>query len=173
MRKILSRATGATLAVAALAAPVPALAQTSHGGMDHTEINHARMDHSKMEHGGDHADPDHADPDHAAVDMPEAERLGAWGLADRPELEAALAAGGEPIVAKVLGAVCDFCATAMNKTFGKRDDVAAVYVDLDAKTLNLVLRPGAAMSDASLRDLVRKSGYRVDGIARGDALVTR
>ena len=183
MRKILSRATGATLAVAALAAPVPALAQTSHGGMDHTEINHARMDHSKMEHGGDHAEPDHADPDHAdpdhadhdhaAVDMPEAERLGAWGLADRPELEAALAAGGEPIVAKVLGAVCDFCATAMNKTFGKRDDVAAVYVDLDAKTLNLVLRPGAAMSDASLRDLVRKSGYRVDGIARGDALVTR
>ena len=88
-------------------------------------------------------------------------------LANTPELTAALAQGGEPIVAKVLGAVCDFCAKAMNKTFGKRDDVAAVYVDLDAKTLNLVLAPGATMTDKTLRKAVKKSGYKVDTIARG------
>ena len=44
---------------------------------------------------------------------------------------AAALAGGAPVVVGVLGVVCDFCATAMNKTFGKRDEVAAVYVDLD------------------------------------------
>ncbi len=92
-------------------------------------------------------------------------------LADRPELTQALAQGGEPIVAKVLGAVCDFCAKAMNKTFGKRDDVAAVYVDLDAKTLNLVMSPGASMDDDTLRKLVKKAGYKVDTILRGDLLI--
>lgn len=157
MRKLLS-----LTAIATLAYTSPAFAQMSHGDMDH-----AQMDHSKMEHGGDHSD-----HDHAAIDAPSHDHEGALTLADQPELVAALAAGGEPIVAKVLGAVCDFCATAMNKTLGKRDDVAAVYVDLDAKTLNLVLRPGASMDDATLRKAVKKSGYKVDSIARGDALVS-
>ena len=98
------------------------------------------------------------------------EQTASLQLANTPELTAALAQGGEPIVAKVLGAVCDFCAKAMNKTFGKRDDVAAVYVDLDAKTLNLVMSPGAAMDDKTLRKLVKKAGYKVDSIARGDVL---
>ena len=54
-------------------------------------------------------------------------------------IEAALSEGGEPIVADVLGVVCDFCALAMNKIFGKRGEVAALYVDLDTKALE----PGA------------------------------
>ncbi|MEP4053267.1 MAG: heavy metal-associated domain-containing protein [Litorimonas sp.] len=116
-------------------------------------------------HKGDHAGHDHKEDPHAGHDMGEMDS--ALMLADQPELAAALAAGGEPIVAKVLGAVCDFCAKAMNKTFGKRDDVAAVYVDLDAKTLNLVLAPGATMTDKTLRKAVKKSGYKVDTIARG------
>ncbi len=98
------------------------------------------------------------------------EVTGSLQLANTPELTQALTDGGEPIVAKVLGAVCDFCAKAMNKTFGKRDDVAAVYVDLDAKTLNLVMAPGAMMDDETLRKLVKKAGYKVDSIARGDVL---
>jgi|GEM_PF-4012203 len=91
-------------------------------------------------------------------------------LADTPDIATALSAGGEPIVAKVLGAVCDFCATAMNKMFGRYDDVAAVYVDLDAKTLNLVLAPGATMDDDRIRKLVKKAGYKVDSIARSPDL---
>ena len=133
---------------ASLALAVPASAQMNHGGMDH---------------GADHS--------HAEMDAPMHEHGGALMLSDQPELAAALAAGGEPIVAKVLGAVCDFCATAMNNTLSKRDEVAAVYVDLDAKTLNLVLRPGAEMGDDALRKLVKKSGYKVDSIARGAAVV--
>lgn len=61
---------------------------------------------------------------------------------------------------------------AMNKTFGKRDEVAAVYVDLDAKTLNLVLKPGAIMTDETIRKTVKKAGYKVSEIVCGDPLAT-
>ena len=142
---------------AAFALAGPASAQMNHGDMDHVG-----MEHSEMEHGADHS--------HAEMGMAMDTQGDALLLADQPELAAAVANGGEPIVAKVLGAVCDFCATAMNKTLGKRDEVAAVYVDLDSKTLNLVLEPGATMDDATIRKAVRKSGYKVDSIARGAAL---
>jgi len=85
------------------------------------------------------------------------------------EIAAALASGGEPIVVDVLGVVCDFCATAMNKTFGKREEVAAVYVDLDRKTLSLVLRKGRMLTDENVGKLVEKAGYRMAAIRRGDA----
>jgi hypothetical protein len=127
------------------------------------------MDHSKM--GSAYMADDHADHDHGEEGAT-AETSGANTLilVDQPEIMTAFAAGGEPIVATVLGAVCDFCAKAMNKTFGKRKDVAAVYVDLDTKTLNLVLEPGAKMTDKALRKYVKKSGYKVDEIARGQAV---
>ena len=137
-----------------LACSTPALAQMNPDADKHGSA-----------HMGDHADHDHKTDPHAGHAMGKMDS--ALILANQPELAAALAAGGEPIVAKVLGAVCDFCAKAMNKTFGKRDDVAAVYVDLDAKTLNLVMKPGATMTDKALRKAVKKSGYKVDTIARG------
>ena len=157
----------ALLTVAALVFAAPAFAQVDHSKMDHGNMDHAQMDHGTMNH-GDHAGHDHASDAHAGHGMPS----GAVMLSRTPDIDAALAAGGEPIVANVLGAVCDFCAKAMNKTFGKRDDVAAVHVDLDAKTLNLVMRPGAVMTDKQLRKLVKRSGYKVDTIARGAALAS-
>lgn len=117
---------------------------------------------AQMDHGSDHAHAAHAG------DAQNAEPL--LTLADRPNLTEALNAGGEPVVASVLGAVCDFCAMAMNKTFGKREEVAAVYVDLDAKTLNLVLKPNAVMTDDTIRETVLKAGYQVSQIARGESL---
>jgi copper chaperone CopZ len=124
----------------------------------------AQMDHATMDHGNDHT--------HAETPMTAPDADAKLTLADQPDLAAALLAGGEPVAASVLGAVCDFCAMAMNKTFGKRDEVAAVYVDLDAKTLNLVLKPGATMSDETIRKTVKKAGYKVSEIARGDQLVS-
>lgn len=138
----------------AFSAPVLAQDHTGHGSA----------------YKGEHAGHDHKVDEHAGHDMGDMDA--ALMLAEQPELAAALAAGGEPIVAKVLGAVCDFCAKAMNKTFGKRDDVAAVYVDLDAKTLNLVLKPGATMTDKALQKSVKKSGYKVDTIARGPSVIS-
>jgi copper chaperone CopZ len=85
------------------------------------------------------------------------------------KLDAAIAAGGELIVVDVLGVVCDFCAAAMNKTFGKRAEVAATEVDLDAKTLTLVFKPGRALDDAAITELVKKAGYTIAAVHRGDA----
>ena len=162
----------ALLTLAALAFAAPAFAQVDHSEMDHSKMGHGDMDHAQMDHGqmdhGDHAGHDRAEDAHAGHAMPS----GAVLLSRTPKIDAALAAGGEPIVANVLGAVCDFCAKAMNKTFGKRDDVAAVHVDLDAKTLNLVMVPGSTMTDEALRKLVKKSGYKVDTIARGAELAS-
>ena len=85
------------------------------------------------------------------------------------DIESALAEGGEPIVADVLGVVCDFCAMAMNKIFGKREEVAAIYVDLDTKALSLVLVPGASLSDETIAELAVQAGYRIADVRRGDA----
>lgn len=82
-------------------------------------------------------------------------------------IAAAVAAGGDRIDAALLGVVCDFCATALNKTFGKRKEVAASYVDLDTKTLTVVTKPGATLEDETISKLVVKAGYRVEAINRG------
>lgn len=84
------------------------------------------------------------------------------------EIREALDAGGELVVVDVLGMVCDFCAIAMTKTFNRRDEVAAVDVDLDAKTLTFVVEDGQALDDAVIEDLVRRSGYRLSEIRRGE-----
>jgi hypothetical protein len=87
----------------------------------------------------------------------------------RPEIiTRALAEGGSLVVADVNGMVCDFCATAMTRTFGRRDEVAAVHVDLDSKTLQLVIGSGQAMDDATITDLVRRSGYELVAIRRAE-----
>lgn len=84
------------------------------------------------------------------------------------EIREALEAGGELVVVDVLGMVCDFCAVAMTKTFNRRDEVAAVDVDLDAKTLTFVVEDGRTLDDALIEDLVRRSGYRLSEIRRGE-----
>lgn len=84
------------------------------------------------------------------------------------EIAAAIAEGGSLIVARVNGMVCDFCATAMTRTFGRRDEVAAVHVNLDDKTLQLVIRESQTISDETITDLVRRSGYELTEISRGE-----
>ena len=126
---------------------------------------------------GNHADHDmheHHDHDHQATDTDHAahdghQATGGPALTRTEDIESALADGGEPIVADVLGVVCDFCALAMNKIFSKREEVAAIYVDLDTKALNLVLAPGASMSDQTIADLAVQAGYRIAEVRRGDA----
>lgn len=88
-----------------------------------------------------------------------------------PEIEAALADGGTAVVADVLGVVCDFCAVAMNKIFGKQEEVAAVYVDLDTKALNLVFKPGAYLDDDAIAALAVQAGYRIAAVHRGVAVL--
>ena len=129
------------------------------------------QEHHDQEGHATHDTHEHQDQDHEKADSGHA----VHGTSDRPALTrtedigAALAQGGEPIVADVLGVVCDFCALAMNKIFSKREEVAAIYVDLDTKALSLVLTPGASMSDQTIAELAVQAGYRIAEVRRGDA----
>ena len=151
--------------VAALALPVSAFADHSSEGPDHhamSGMQHGDHDH---EHAHQHEDAghdghgEHEGHDHGAMSK-------AATITQTDDVAAALAAGGAPVVVDVLGVVCDFCATAMNKIFGKRDEVAAVYVDLDKKTLSLVIGEGEALTDKQIEKLAKKAGYRIAAIRR-------
>ena len=144
--------------ITALCFWLPATAQEHH---DHENLEtYDRQQQNNHAHQA--TDSDHAKHDgHQTAGGPVLTRTG--------DIESALADGGEPIVADVLGVVCDFCALAMNKIFGKREEVAAIYVDLDTKALSLVLVPGASMSDQTIAELAVRAGYRIAGVRRGDA----
>ena len=136
--------------ITALGFCLPAAAQEHHAHDVHDQHDHEEANSSHAAHSG-----------HAASDVPILTRT--------KDIESALADGGEPIVADVLGVVCDFCALAMNKIFSKREEVAAIYVDLDTKALSLVLAPGASMSDEIIAELAVEAGYRIAEVRRGDA----
>ena len=129
-----------------------------HGG---DQMNHAGMNHDYgAEH--DHGSHDHNAKAHEHGDMV----MNTATITHTDEISAALANGGAPVVVDVLGVVCDFCATAMNKIFGKRDEVAALYVDLDKKTLSLVINDGSDLSDKQIEKLAKQAGYRIAAIRR-------
>lgn len=70
------------------------------------------------------------------------------------------------VTAKVNGMVCDFCARAVTKVFGKDDAVENVHVDLDNGEIHVTLKSGAEMSDAQVESLVKKSGYDLVSVDR-------
>ena len=149
-----------TLATA-LALPITGLtaenteAQGPHSmaGMQHDDHGHAHQALDHAQHEG------HEGHDHGGM-------LLAATITQTEEVAAAIMAGGEPIVVDVLGVVCDFCAMAMNKVFGKRGEVTAVHVDLDKKTLSLVIEKGETLSDKQIENLAKKAGYRIAAIRR-------
>ena len=135
-----------------------------HGG---AQMKHADMNHN---HGAEH-DHDtshkHEAHDHNAMAHDHGDMaMNSATITHTDEIAAALANGGAPVVVDVLGVVCDFCATAMNKIFGKRDEVAAIYVDLDKKTLSLVINDGSDLSDEQIEKLAKRAGYRIAAIRR-------
>ncbi len=65
------------------------------------------------------------------------------------------------------GLVCDFCARALEKVFGKRDDVATIKVDLDHAEVMVGMKSGQTMDDATLTQLITDSGYNIRSIERG------
>jgi len=143
----------------------------SHAGHQHGDTHgaNAMMDHGSHDEMRDHMH-QHDEGEHdVATGEHEAHVTGAVTLTRTPEIDAALAKGGEPIVADVLGVVCDFCATAMNKIFGKRAEVAAIYVDLDTKALSIVTHEQGSLSDEDIGSLAEQAGYRVAAVRRGAA----
>lgn len=104
--------------------------------------------------------------------------MGAFLLASPPAVFAAGAELAGPELVEIAdvsvglnGLVCDFCSIALNKTFGKRSEVTATYVDLDAKTLSLTLKDGETLSNEDIIKLVKKAGYNTVDITRKDGSV--
>ena len=157
-----------TLLVALL--PLGVSANDHHGSMDHSMEGH---DHASMNHDDhDHASMNHDDHDHSAMDHSGHDMSPKHALLTRTsDIDKALMAGGQPVVVDVLGVVCDFCATAMNKIFGQRKEVAAVYVDLDKKTLSLALQAGKTLSDQDIEKLAEQAGYRIAAIRRDNEAI--
>jgi copper chaperone CopZ len=70
------------------------------------------------------------------------------------------------LTVNVKGMVCDFCARAVTKVFGKNDAVENVHVDLDNGEIHVGLKPGANLTDDEVESLVKKSGYAMVSVER-------
>lgn len=68
----------------------------------------------------------------------------------------------------VNGLVCDFCARALEKVFGGRDEVNAISVDLNNHLVAIDLKDGANIEDEEITRLITDSGYNVVEITRHD-----
>ena len=132
-----------TLTIVALLTTAPAFA--GHDGTNEPAAphNHSQMDHSKMDHFG------HKD------------------MAPAGEAKPLNAECADTINVKVDGLVCDFCARALEKVFGKRDGVEGIKVDLDNGNVMVAMKPRQTIDDATLTKLITDSGYNVRSIERG------
>ncbi len=133
-----------SILAAGLLAAAPALACDKHEKKDHA--NHSAA-HTHAHHTAVASDTATTKP--ATMDLAEA-----------------VATGGEVVEVKILGMVCDFCATALSKTFGKRAEVNAIDVNLDTKLLTVVMEQGQTLDDASIEKLVVNAGYKIQSIER-------
>lgn len=68
---------------------------------------------------------------------------------------------------QVNGLVCDFCARALEKVIGKREDVAGIDVNLDSSQVEIAMKPGKTIDDITLTQLIKDSGYNVVSINKG------
>lgn len=70
------------------------------------------------------------------------------------------------ITAQIDGLVCDFCARALEKVFGKRVEVSGIEVNLDTKIVTIGLKKAADIDDATIMRLITDAGYNVVKIKR-------
>ena len=66
----------------------------------------------------------------------------------------------------VNGLVCDFCARALEKVFGKKEEVKAIDVDLDKKIITINFNDSQTLDDETLTQLITDAGYNVEDIHR-------
>jgi len=68
----------------------------------------------------------------------------------------------------VNGLVCDFCARALEKTFGTKSEVKSIDVNFDTKILTVSFNGDQTLDDETLTKLVTDAGYNVEKINRGE-----
>lgn len=70
------------------------------------------------------------------------------------------------ITVEINGLVCDFCARALEKVFGKRSEVVGIDVNLNTKIVTIGFNKGADIDDATITKLITDAGYNVVKINR-------
>lgn len=78
--------------------------------------------------------------------------------------QAVAAHPGGTVQVNVNGLVCDFCARALEKVFGKQEAVDTIAVDLDTKIITIHFKEGETLDDATVAQLINDSGYNVKEI---------
>lgn len=74
----------------------------------------------------------------------------------------------ENITVTVKGMVCSFCAQGLKKTFGKKDEVKDIEVDLDKKIVKVETKEGKSLTDEVLTSTIHDAGFDVLEIKRGE-----
>ena len=69
---------------------------------------------------------------------------------------------------EVNGLVCDFCARALEKVFGKQEEVSDITVDLDTKHITITFLEGQSLDNEAIASLIADSGYDVRKIHRAE-----
>lgn len=64
----------------------------------------------------------------------------------------------------VNGLVCDFCARALEKVFGKEEAVKGIGVNLDTKIITINFKEGQSLDDERITKLIKDAGYNVEDI---------
>ena len=76
---------------------------------------------------------------------------------------------GDVVKVNVNGMVCDFCARAIEKVFGKQEAVDKIAVNLTDKLITLAMKDGQTMDDEAITKLINDSGYALVSIQREEA----
>jgi copper chaperone CopZ len=69
---------------------------------------------------------------------------------------------------KVNGLVCDFCATALEKVFSRKEEVSGIKVDLDHGNVVVNFKEGKTITDSELKELITNAGYDVVQLAKNE-----
>lgn len=77
--------------------------------------------------------------------------------------------GGEIVSVDAFGLVCDFCATAIEKVFMRKNEVSGLNVSLADHQIIIALKNGEHLDDAEIEKLITDSGYNVKSIDRSIA----
>ena len=75
----------------------------------------------------------------------------------------------DQVTVTVKGMVCSFCAQGIKKTFGKKDSVQSIDVDLDKKLVSIGIKKDMTLSDEEIKQTITDAGYEpVDLVRKKD-----
>lgn len=89
-------------------------------------------------------------------------------LAEEANVAATQAVDAGDVRVSVNGLVCDFCARALEKVFGKQEEVENINVNLDTKIITVNFKEGQNLDDETIKTLIQDSGYNVEAINRDE-----